>query len=65
MKLTPLSVTRSNRSSEVSSLTPDEMGDYQLTIRQGRKVLKRVKLTCGVQSKDRKPGDVQILQADR
>jgi serine/threonine-protein kinase len=53
------------RISEVSSLTLDEMGDYQLAVRQGRKVLKRIKLTCGVQSKDLKPGDVQILQADR
>jgi len=53
------------RISEVPQLTLDQMGEYQLTIRLGRKVLKRVKLTCGVQSKDLKPGDVQILQADR
>ena len=43
----------------------DDLGDYQFTIRHQRKLLKRLKLTCGVQSKDLKPGALKVIRLDR
>jgi hypothetical protein len=43
----------------------DDLGDHQFTIRHERKLLKRLKLTFGVQSKDLKPGALHVIRPDR
>ena len=40
----------------------NEQGDFQFTIRKGRKILKRISVTCGVESKDLMPGTVRVIR---
>ena len=40
----------------------DERGEFQFTIRNDREVIKRISITCGVESKDLMPGTVQVVR---
>jgi hypothetical protein len=40
----------------------NERGEFQFTIRNDRKVIKRISITCGVESKDLMPGTVQVVR---
>jgi len=45
-----------------SVVSLDELGEYQFVIRRDREVLKRVKVTCGVDSKDLNPGAEKVIR---
>ncbi len=48
-----------------SELELESLGEYQFVIRHERRVLKRIKVTCGVETRDLKPGGEQVIQPDR
>ena len=40
----------------------NERGEFQFTVRDDRSIIKRISITCGVESKDLMPGTVQVVK---